>query len=218
MLVCKGGTNLYSKSVALLVLRPVLRCDMRNCLKNIGELRLNPPCGVLSAILFAVALSGPFLSPSALGATDGDLGITSEGSIGIAVIIPPLVKISNLDDVNFGTWNGTQSLSNEDQVCVWSSSRAYSLTGMGGEGGNFVMRSESGDEIPYTVEWTPPSGGALTLTSGQAQPNLSSPATDIGCADETSMALMSVGIAQEDLAAAPAGDYNGILMLTVSSE
>lgn len=191
---------------------------MPNRLKDFDKFFNLPKSTRRGALVIALAFAGFLPIHPVMGATDGEIGSSSQGSVGITVAIPALVRISNLEDMSFGTWDGTQSMSNEDQVCVWSSSRGYSLTGVGSGGGAFVMRDDTGNEIPFSVEWAAPSGGAQTLQPGQTVAELSSPSIDTTCSDAASMALMTVGISQEDLAAAPAGDYGGVLTLTVASE
>ncbi len=191
---------------------------MRNYMKNLQKFFIRRNVTVRSAFLCTALFAGLLASQPGFAATDGEIGSSSQGSVGLSVSIPALVRISNLEDMSFGTWDGTQSMSNDDKVCVWSSSRGYSLTGVGTGGGDFVIRDETGNEIPFSVEWAAPSGSAQQLQPGQALPDLASPSIDTSCSDEASMALMTIGFDQQDLAASPAGDYSGVLTLTVASE
>jgi hypothetical protein len=124
---------------------------------------------------------GMFLSGQALAATNPtDAGETSTGSSSMSVTIPPLVKITGIDDLftdNNPDWTGNGAgLSDSDDVCIYSNmdsggTRDYRVTMTGSGDTNTTFKLEcttgdcSGDQIAYTPYWNDVSG----TDSGETQ-------------------------------------------------
>lgn len=159
---------------------------------------------------------------AAAPAAAAGIGSTSEATIGIALTVPARVSLTGVDDARMGEWDGRSDLSNADSVCVWSGSRGYSLTATpdSAAGNDFVLTGAGGHHLPYEVVWTEDAAGSSSsLTAGQPLTGLTSAARTSHCDNgEQDMASLSISIDKNALAAAPRGDYQGNLLLTVSAE
>jgi len=167
------------------------------------------------------ALAG--LAPAAMAADQGAIDATSEGSLEVTLELPELVRISDLDDIDLGTFAGA-ALDGTDDVCVWSTTRAYSITATGdGGGGSFTLtgNNPSGDTLDYAVEWAENAGqtSGITLTSGTSLDNRTTNATSTDCnGGNDNNATVIVAVADDDLAAVTADSYSGTLTLLVAPE
>lgn len=158
----------------------------------------------------------------ALAATQGTLGNTSTGDVGITVTIQDLVQISALNDIVFGTYGGTGPLTAAETFCVYrNNTGAYQVTltgnsdGLGGTGTDFFVTSGT-DTIAYTVTYDDGSGAAAITTGTPLTGQLGdATATDCGGVDNTTI---NVSMAEADLQSAAAGTYSGLLTLLVSPE
>jgi hypothetical protein len=108
-------------------------------------------------------------------ATDGTLGATSSGSVGISITIPTLVRITNVQNLDLGTFTGSGDLSANDSVCIYTnlSAGTYKITASGdGTAGAFEVRNGSAVSLPYLVFWNdqPSPSGGIALVSGTASP------------------------------------------------
>ena len=64
---------------------------------------------------------------------------------------PAFVIITDLDDLDFGTWTGAAELSDESKHCVAASDKDFSIVATGsGVGGTFSVANGAA-EIPYQV-------------------------------------------------------------------
>jgi len=166
------------------------------------------------------ALAG--LAPAAMAADQGAIDATSEGSLEVTLELPELVRISDLDDIDLGTFAGA-ALDGTDDVCVWSTTRAYSITATGdGGGGSFTLTGNtSGVPLDYAVEWAENAGqtSGTTLSTGTVLSGRSTTATSTDCnGGNDNNATVIVAVADDDLAAVPADSYSGTLTLLVAPE
>jgi len=166
------------------------------------------------------ALAG--LAPAAMAADQGAIDATSEGSLEVTLELPELVRISDLDDIDLGTFAGA-ALDGTDDVCVWSTTRAYSITATGdGGGGSFTLTGNtSGDDLAYAVEWADNAGetSGTTLSSGTTLTGRTTNATSTDCnGGNDPNATVIVDVADTDLAAVTADSYSGTLTLLVAPE
>lgn len=110
-------------------------------------------------------------------------------------------------------------MSGSDNVCVFSTTRAYRITASGnGTGGAFTLASGA-NTIPYTVEWDDVSGATTgtQLTSGTALTGQTTSAITTNCGGGTN-ATVIVRVSSTDLSGAPVGAYTGTLTLVVTPE
>jgi hypothetical protein len=152
----------------------------------------------------AAALLTLAAGSAANAATQGSLGTTSTGTVGVSVSVPNRVQISGLTDVAFTNQDPSVAASNAQNVCVWSntSTRGYNVTASGsGTAGAFTLANAS-LTVPYSVEWAGSSGASsgTALASGTALTGLTSTATNATCsAGAASTASLIVKIASSNL-------------------
>lgn len=174
-------------------------------------------------LVVAVALCGlPIGSASA--ATDGSLGATSTGTVGISASVPTRTRITGLSNVAFTNQDPATAASDAQDVCVWSntSTAAYTITATGsGAGSAFTLTNGSGT-VPYSVEWAGSSGATsgAALTAGTASGSLTSTATHQTCASGPSAsASLVVKMSTADLGTMTGGSsYTGTLTLLVTPQ
>ena len=172
----------------------------------------------------AAALLTLAAGSAANAATQGSLGTTSTGTVGVSVSVPNRVQISGLTDVAFINQDPSVAASNAQNVCVWSntSTRGYNVTASGsGTAGAFTLANAS-LTVPYSVEWAGSSGASsgTALASGTALTGLTSTATNATCsAGAASTASLIVKIASSNLQSMQAStSYTGTLTLVVAPE
>ncbi|MFO0989289.1 MAG: hypothetical protein U1F37_18320 [Alphaproteobacteria bacterium] len=176
-----------------------------------------PNVGRLAAGLSLAALLG---AAPALAATQGTVGSTSTGSVTINATVPNLVRITNLDDINLGTWSGSGDMTGSDNVCVWSTTRKYNITATGsGAAGAFTLSDGGTNTVAYSVQWAQTSGASTgtALTSGTALTAQNTSTTSTTCSGGSNSTLI-VKILDAALQAAPAASYSGTLTLVVAPE
>lgn len=135
-----------------------------------------------------------------------------------------LVEISNLSDVNFGTWNmGDPDLTANVDICVYSTlalpSGGYAIKA--DATGGFVL-SYGPQTVPYSLTWNDGGAGSLgntgtalvnsTKLTDRNNANILLPACLLG----SPTARLIIKIAQADLTTISSGTYTGTLNLTVS--
>jgi hypothetical protein len=173
----------------------------------------------LAGLALAVIVIGvPF---SSFAAEQGQISeTTSTGSVDVSLEVPPLVRISDLEDIDLGTFGGT-ALAGSDDVCVWSTTRAYTITASGTGTGFELTGAASGDTLAYAVEWADNAGetSGATMSSGTTLTGRTANATSPTCNGGNSPnATVIVEVSDTDLAAAPADTYTGTLTLVVAPE
>ncbi len=157
-------------------------------------------------------------------AEDGLLADTaSTGRLDVTLTIPGLVQISDLDDIDLGTFDG-DAMSGSDDVCVWATTPTYTLIAQGdGPAGAFTLSGASpgGATLPYAVAWADSAGAGAgtTLAAGTALTGLTTTAIDADCnAGSDPNATVIIDVGATDLAAVAADTYTGTLTLTVEPE
>lgn len=171
---------------------------------------------LLGAVMMCVCGTG-------LAATDGTPGATSTGTALVTMQTQALARITDLDDIDLGTWNGTTGLSAADNICVWSTTRGYQITASGsGTAGAFTL-TDGTDTIAYSVAWDDAAGAAsgTALATGTALTAQASGATSATCQGGTTpTATVLVSVSQTDLEAATFNSavYSGTLTLVVAPE
>lgn len=154
---------------------------------------------------------------SAFAATQGTIGATSTGSVDINAVIPNLIQISNLNDINLGTWSGSGDMTGNDENCVWSTTRGYNLTATGSGAANAFTITDGSNTIAYSVAWDDVDTNDQAVTSGDALAGQATDALTTNCLGGDT-ANVTVTVAEADAAAAPAGSYSGTLTLVVAPE
>ncbi len=168
--------------------------------------------------LLATVIAG-LLSTSAMAALDGSLGATSEGRIDLDLEVLDSVQITALDDVDFGTYGGTDTgvINAGDAYCVyWNGGDGYTITPTSSNG-KFSLVGVLGDEIDYTVKLAGAATGAASaaaVTYNDASSTFTgSAARDCGSANNASV---DISIAESEVRAASTDTYSDTLILLVS--
>ncbi len=109
-------------------------------------------------------------------ALDGDAGESSSGTSQLDLLVPKLVKITNIGAIDFGRYSGVGNLSQSDPVCIYSNmdtnnvGNDYTVTmhgngtaGTGGctsncftltcQGGDCLNGASPDDQIVYNAYW-----------------------------------------------------------------
>ena len=107
--------------------------------------------------IYALPLTCLIFSSIAISATDGVNGSTSTGTAEIQVTKGDGVRVSDLQDFNFGSGN-TAPGPQFDDICIYSTTGSYTLTassnGNGSGGPQFRMiNTTSTEHIRYFVEF-----------------------------------------------------------------
>jgi len=158
----------------------------------------------------AIAVSG-----SALAATDGTLGATSQGSSVVTIIKDNAVQISNVNDLDLGT-HATLAADAvaSDSVCVFSSTAGYRVTASN-VSGTFEL-VDGANTIGYALTWTA-GGPAAAMTNGTAITGLTGDNTSLTCSGGTNATFEATVTSAAFNAAAP-GTYTDTITLLVEPE
>jgi hypothetical protein len=168
----------------------------------------------------AVALVGAATAGVAQAATDGTLGATSQGTLNITLTIDPLVQISDLDDIDLGTFTGTGPMTGSDNVCVYSNNGAFDITATGsGTASAFTLAGTGTNSIAYSVAWANTSGATsgTALTTGVPLDNQAATFSGADCGGGTNTTVL-VTVGTGALNTAATDTYAGVLTLLVAPQ
>ena len=150
---------------------------------------------------------------------DGLLSSDSLGSTPLSLSIPSLVKLSGIENLNFGNYIGPGNAVLADDVCVYTnlSTGQYKITARG-SGSSYAFTLTNGtQEIPYTVRWNNSTGtsGNVDLSANTTSSTFTGANTSSVTCSGGNSANFQVTISQNALLSVKAGSYNGILTLIV---
>ncbi|MDB5714168.1 MAG: hypothetical protein JWO15_1565 [Sphingomonadales bacterium] len=198
----------------------------------------------MKKIIMLAAVAAFTLASPAMAAKDGKLSKNnSVGKLDITAVIPPMVRVSGLDDLRINVtpadllnpyFNRQDA---ETKFCVYSNINAegeYNITvdgdaaGPNSNGSPFAL-SGAGGKLNYAV-WVSDdvNNGFRSAGSGWTYPGythtgykttaggLARPAS-ISCSDVGENAALHIGIDNSQILAAQAGKYKGTLTVTVST-
>lgn len=146
----------------------------------------------------------------------------------VALAIPgpafPNGRISGLVDVAFGTINSPVDQSSSQNVCIFSvkgngnQQVGYSVQATGdGTGGAFTLASGS-QTLPYEVRWADAANqtGGTQLTSGTTVTGFANSSDSTTCfSGSQDNASLTITIRGTQVDAATAGNYSGVLQITI---
>jgi hypothetical protein len=163
------------------------------------------------------------LSLSAFAAQDGLLGITSTGQIGVRVGLPNQVQVTRLDDIDFGTYSGTNDLVGIEEFCVYARGSNpggvynINLISQNSSTPGIFHLNNGVDDLEYSVNFddTELLANPQPMVSGQ-QITAQQGSNSRSCQGGNNAAL-EVRIVQGDLDAVSSGTYTDILIVEVSS-
>ncbi len=138
-------------------------------------------------------------------------------NITVEVEIPDRVRISGLNDIFLGSFDGYNNLTATDQVCVFRASGGnYRVTLRGdGPANSFVLHGpQANDELTYRARWNDTNVEADTPLDGQTAGRFGG---DTLCGGGSNASL-NVQVDAADAILARAGDYRGVLTVIVEME
>lgn len=180
-----------------------------------------------NASMLKLGTAASMLCASIAFAADGDLSTTdSTATSQVRAVIPGLVRITGLDDLNMGTYDPTApgDMTASSIFCVYRNSAGgeYTLTleGDGGVDATTDFEIDNGtDELAYTVDFGDDSGGALTNYAVPAALLTDQVANSVDANCTTGVqAELEVTVTDADALSARAGTYTGDLIVTVTVE
>lgn len=182
--------------------------------------------GLLTLTVQSTALGaaapGTYTRTFTLDALNAGSGRTRRSaSVTMSVVIPATIRISDIADLQLGTFNGVNDLVLGDSVCIYKNSGAlYSITAAGnGAGGAFTL-TDGTRTVPYSVTWQD-NVGTVTLVSGvpaNARGNAFTANTTCNNTGSNN-ATFTVRVLKADLLnALQAGTYSGVLTLMVAPQ
>jgi len=197
----------------------ISKADTLCVTRGSGRLRALHPLK-MGATLLALASAIP-----AVASTQGSVGATSTGSIGLTVSVPNRVQITGLTDIDFSSSDPMVQATNSQSNCVWSNTatKGYTITATGsGAAGAFTLASGALTPVNYSVLWsqTAAQTTGTALTAATASSGFVSTATRPACiaAPSTSSSL-TVQIATSELQnMASLTNYTGTLTLLVNPQ
>lgn len=137
----------------------------------------------------------------------------------VILSVPTLLKISGLDNIDFGSYSGSGRLFYEENFCLFSNqdenSRNYRMTFSSGQSrsGRFYLESDMGAAIEYDA-YAVHDGNKLL--NGQPSPPFSvDRRTSLECEGETDNATMILIIPSNRLQSAADGVFRDTLTVTV---
>jgi len=150
---------------------------------------------------------------------------TDKNDVSVTLVVPPLIQVSNLNDLDLGAYFSTGLAPAGDDICVYSNTGAYQLTVTGTAGTapygatDFVF---AGDVLPYTIKVgdSAVSANRGAVQNGVAETGMSTGqaagAYDVNCTANN--AYIEASVLQSDLDGTPAGNYLDTITVTAIME
>jgi len=184
---------------------------------------------LLNLLIVAVAML--LFSLPAMAASDGDPGETSTGTSDISVTIPPLVRISGMEDITVASYTGGAAGIDEDfDLCIYSNMAAagnsyrVTMTSTSPYGGATpnqfrISNATNEQEIAYAVEWNDEADvGGSAVTYNTPLTGQTGWSNDVDCTDTDDNANLRVQMTQTNLLAVLAGEYTSTLTVVIAPE
>jgi hypothetical protein len=124
------------------------------------------------------------------------------------------VRITNMNNIGLGTWNGSGDMQSDDDVCVFNDAGpGYLITASGNGGGSFHL-SSGANTVSYDVQFKGSSGSFSTLSPNNSHPFSSADQLDEGCGGGSN-ATIRIRVPENSLLDAQKGSYSGTLNVQV---
>jgi hypothetical protein len=160
------------------------------------------------------------ITGSAFAGNDGSLGATSEGNLELDLQVLDSVEISSLDDIDFGTYGGTNTggINQGDAFCVYvNGGDGYTITPTSSNGSFALLGDTNAETIAYTVKLV---GAATGASSASASSYAGATATFTGSnsrdCDSANNASVDISIDEQDIRDVATDTYQDTLILTVN--
>lgn len=173
--------------------------------------------------LSKVFLTG-FLCPTLVfAATQGTLGTTSSGTVGVSITIPSLVQISGLSDITLGS-TSTFPATGSTTACVYSNvsspSGSYFVTAssLNTAATNFRVKDSGTNFIVYSAFWNNTSAATQTtaLTSGtKTTQQTGGSATSVTCGGSAN-ANFNISFSASQVQGAAAATYTDTVTVLIT--
>ncbi len=182
-----------------------------------GRLRIT-----LSEADILAAGAGTFAQAYSLEVSNSGQGNSQrKGSLEIELVVPDWILISEIDDIDLGTYSGAD-LQASDSVCIYQTSGStYAISAFGEGGSGAFVISNGNVSLPMQLVWddgvTRESLAPGVVLSGRTQSNSQSVDCYGGSANN---AILEVTINESDILAdgIVAGGYAGTLTLMIEQE
>lgn len=165
---------------------------------------------------------------TAMAATQGSLGTTSQGSATISVTKSVQAQISDISDMTLSNWSiGDGAVTLTSDVCVYSTTGSYTVRATGSGIANAYTIASGLNLIPYSVTWNAGGAGALSntgtaLLSNITSTNFSNASTTSaqcgggGPTNDTARVIVNISSLAMNAAASSSTPYTGTLTMLVT--
>jgi hypothetical protein len=155
----------------------------------------------------------------AVAATDGVLGLTSQGTTIVSITKGDVVMITGLTDIALAPWTtGQPAPAGLSSACVFTSTGNYQVTASSANTTGSDFRLTDGlNFIVYTTAWNDGVSGAAALTGGTPLTTRVGDAVSMNCGGATP-AQVTVNITVAEMNGAPVGSYTDTLTLLIAPE
>jgi hypothetical protein len=136
----------------------------------------------------------------------------------IVISIPDQVRISELDPIDLGSFDGVNDLSGVDDLCVYRNNGGADyrvVASADGAGGAFTL-TNGVDVLPYRVDWDD-GGGFVALSTGIAAAMTGANQLSIDCGGVNN-AVVQVTVNGVDMSTAAPGVYASTLTLLIEPQ
>ena len=169
---------------------------------------LKKQSGILALSIALAAASG-----SVSAVTQGTVGGDSTGNVNVQVVVPSLIRITDLADIDLGSYTGDGlDMTGASPACVRRNSAGnYGIVATS-TNGSFALSGAVAGTVPYSVSW---GGSALTYNT-----SLGAQVADSGTLGACTPVAgkLSVTVTGASLDAAEPDTYTDTLILTVTPE
>jgi hypothetical protein len=166
-------------------------------------------------IVNLVVAAGLMASGSAFAASQGTVGLTSQGESVITIVIPDLIRIDGLADIDLGSYDGDGlDRTGSSPACVRTNGASTYGIVVTSANGAFQLDPTGGasTNIPYSLTW---GGAAVTYNTNLASQSADS-TTLLNCAPVADQ--LEVTVTGANLDAAEADSYEDTVILTVTPD
>jgi hypothetical protein len=171
----------------------------------------------INATDLASAPSGTYQQSVSFHAQNNN-GSSSFENFTIVISVPDQVRISDLDPIDLGSFDGVNDLSGVDELCVYRNNGGANyrvVASADGTGGAFTL-TNGVDVLPYQVDWDD-GGGLVALSTGVAAGMTGANLSSVDCGGVNN-AVVRVRVNGVDMSTAAPGVYASTLTLLIEPQ
>lgn len=152
-------------------------------------------------------------------ASDGNLGLISQGTTEISIIRGDTAQASGLEDIVLAPWSqGQPPPVGTATACIYTSTGNYQVSASSANGTGTTFRLASGTNfINYVVRWNDGVSGLTRLDNGLPLTGLAGDSTSTNCGG-ADPATIQVRINNTQIESAPTGNYNDTLTVIIAPQ